>query len=100
MPERRHALTERPVPRHVRQPVGAHVQHRQPGQRQRGQLGNIHVCQAEGPEFLYVVEELLEVCPDGVGAEVEGGEAAQADENVVGEDRQSGERGRSIMFDK
>ena len=85
MPERGHPLAQRPVARHVRQFVRADVQAGQARQRQRRQLRDVHVRQLERAQLLDVVEELLEVGPDGVGAEVEGGEAAQPDEDVVGE---------------
>ena len=68
-------------------------------QRQAGDGLKRGVGEAELLQSLGVVEQLLEVCPDGVVGKVQGQEGAQAHEDVVREDGQAvvGERQRDKL---
>lgn len=68
-------------------------------QRQAGDGLKRGVGEAELLQSLGVVEQLLEVCPDGVVGQVQGQQGAQAHEDVVREDGQAvvGERQRDEL---
>ena len=58
-------------------------------QRQAGDGLKRGVGEAELLQSLGVVEQLLEVCPDGVVGQVQGQEGAEAHEDVVRKDGQT-----------
>jgi hypothetical protein len=72
----------------IAQSVPADVKPSEMREEERGKVVDLDRREAQVLQPLYVVEELLEVCPDGVAREIKGHQAAEADEDVVGENGQ------------